>query len=141
MEYHDFLPMFSEIAAQELPLHWPYDPSMLLKDGFNPPFGPIYSLSQVELEALREWLEDNLSKEFIRSSSSPAGAPILFVEKPGGSLRLCVDYYRLNEGTIKNRYPLPLLYETLLHLQKARYYTKLDMYGAYTLIRIIVGEE
>ena len=64
-EYHDFLHMFSEIAALELPTHQPYDHSMPLKDGFNPPFGPIYSLSRVELGALREWLEDYLSKGFI----------------------------------------------------------------------------
>ena len=140
-EYHDFLPMFSEIAVRELPPHRPYDHSIPLKDGFNPPFGPIYSLSRVELEALREWLEDNWSKGFICSSSSPAGAPILFVKKPGGSLRLCVDYHGLNEGTIKNRYPLALLREILLRLQKARYYTKLDVRGAYNLIHIAAGEE
>ena len=139
-EYHDFLHMFSEIAAQQLPPHRPYNHSIPLKDGFNHPFGLIYSLSRVELEALREWWEDNLSKGFIRSSLSPAGAPILFVKKPGGSLRLSVDYRVLNEGTIKNRYPLPLLRETLLRLQKARYYTKLDVLGVYNLIRIAAGE-
>ncbi len=106
-----------------------------------PPFGPIYSLSRVELETLKTWLEDNLSKGFIRSSSSPAGTPILFVKKSDGSLRLCVDYRGLNEGTIRNRYPLPLLRETLLRLQKAKFYTKLDVRGAYNLIRVAEGEE
>ena len=91
-EYHDFLPLFSEIAARELPPRRSYDYTIPLKEGFNPPFGPIYSLSRVELEALKTWLEDNLSKGFIRSSSSPACAPILFVKKSDGSLRLCVDY-------------------------------------------------
>jgi hypothetical protein len=81
----------------------------------------------MELEALRKWLDENLAKEFIRASSSPARAPILFVKKGDGSLRLCVDYRGLNEGTIKNWYPLPLLHETLLRLQKARFYTKLDI--------------
>ena len=139
--YHDFCPMFSEIATQELPLHRPYDHSIPLKDGFNPPFGPTYSLSRVELDALREWLEDNLSKGFICSSLSPAGGPNLFIKQPGRSLHLCVDYCGLNEGTIKNRYPLPLLCETLLRLQKSRYYTKLDVHGAYNLICIAAGEE
>jgi hypothetical protein len=81
----------------------------------------------MELEVLRKWLDENLAKGFIRASLSPAGAPILFVKKGDGSLRLCVDYRGLNEGTIKNRYPLPLLHETLLHLQKAKFYTKLDI--------------
>ena len=68
-----------------------------------------------------------MDKGFIRSSSSPAGAPVLFAKKSDGSLRLCVDYRGLNEKTIKNRYPLPLLHDTLLYLQKAKYYTKLDV--------------
>ena len=92
MEYHDFLPLFDEVIARELPPHQPYDHSIPLKKDFTPPFGPIYSLNRVELETLKAWIEDNLSKEFIRSSSSPAGAPVLFAKKADGSLRLCVDY-------------------------------------------------
>jgi hypothetical protein len=63
------------------------------------------------------------------------------VKKGDGSLRLCVDYQGLNEGTIKNRYPLPLLHETLLWLQKAKYYMKLDIQGTYNLVRMAEGEE
>jgi hypothetical protein len=63
------------------------------------------------------------------------------MKKGDGSLRLCVDYRGLNEGTIKNWYPLPLLHETLLRLQKARFYTKLDIRGAYNLVRMAKGEE
>jgi hypothetical protein len=140
-EYHKFLPLFSETEANKLPPHRPYDHRIPLKDGFTPPFGPIYSLSRTELEVPQKWLEENLSKGFIRASSSPAGAPILFVKKGDGSLRLCVDYRGLNEGTINNRYPLPLLYETLLRLQKAKYFTKLDICGAYNLVRMAEGEE
>ena len=103
---------------------------MPLKEGFTPPFGPIYSLNRLELETLREWIKDNLDKGFIRCSSSPAGAPVLFAKKADGSLRLCVDYRGLNEGTIKNRYPLPLLHDTLLRLQKAKYCTN-SMYEAH----------
>jgi hypothetical protein len=84
-------------------------------------------LSPIELEALKKWLEENLSKGFIRASSSPASAPILFMKIGDGSLWLCIDYWGLNEGTIKNRYPLLLLHETLLWLQKAKYYMKLDI--------------
>jgi hypothetical protein len=86
-------------------------------------------------------LEENLSKGFIRASSSSAGTPILFMKKGNGSLQLCVDYQYLNEGTIKNCYPLPLLQETLLWLLKAKYYTKLDIRGAYNLVRMAEGEE
>jgi hypothetical protein len=98
-------------------------------------------LSRTELEALQKWLEENLSKGFIRMSSSPAGIPILFVKKGDRSLHLCIDYRGLNEGTIKNHYPLPLLHEILLCLQKPKYFTKLDIRGAYNLVRIAKGEE
>jgi hypothetical protein len=129
------------MEANKLPPHRPYNHRIPLNDGFTLPFGPIYSLSRTELEALRKWLEENLSKGFIRASSSPAGAPIQFVKKGDGSLCLCIDYQGLNEGTIKNRYPLPLLHETLLRIQKAKYFTKLDIHGAYNLVRMAEGEE
>jgi hypothetical protein len=58
------------------------------------------------------------------------------MKKGDGSLQLCVDYQGLNEGTIKNRYPLPLLHKTLLWLQKVKYYMKLDIYSTYNLIRM-----
>lgn len=83
------------------------------------PFGPIYNLSETELEALREYLDENLKKGFIRPSESPAGAPILFVKKKDGSLRMCVDYRGINKITIKNRYPLPLIAELNLLRIKA----------------------
>jgi hypothetical protein len=86
-------------------------------------------------------LDKNLSKGFIRASSSLASAPILFVKKGDGYLHLCVDYRGLNEGTIKNHYSQPLLHEMLLCLQKAKYFTKLDICGAYNLIRMAEGEE
>ena len=138
-EYQDFLPLFDEVIARELPPHQPCDHTMPLKEGFTPPFGPIYSLNRVELETLHTWIKENLDMGFIHSSSSPAGAPVLFTKKADGSLRLCVDYRGLYEGTIKNCYPLPLLPDTLLCLQKAKYYTKLDEQSAYNLIWIADG--
>ena len=86
-------------------------------------------------------MDENLSKGFIRASSSPAGALILFGKKSDVLLRLCVDYRGLNEGTIKNQYPLPLIRETLMRLSKACYYTTLDVYSAYNLLRVAEGDE
>ena len=65
----------------------------------------------------------------------------MFVKKADGSLRLCVDYRGLNEITIKDRYPLPLIRETLAQLSKARYFTKLDIKDTYYLVRMAEGEE
>ena len=112
-----------------------------LQEGQQPPYGPIYSLGPVELETLKTYIETNLANGFIRPSKSPAGAPILFVGKPDGSLRLCVDYRGLNNLTIKNRYPLPLIGESLDRLGRAKRFTQLDLTSAYHRMRIKEGDE
>ncbi len=85
----------------------------------------------MELETLKAYIENNLASGFIRPSKSPAGAPILFDKKPDSSLRLCVDYRGLNNLTIKNRYPLPLVGKSLDRLGRARRFTQLDLTNAY----------
>ena len=75
-------------------------------------------------------------KNFIRHSKSPARAPILFVKKKDGSLRMCVDYCGLNKITVKNRYPLSLILGLFDQLSQAKIYTKIDLRGAYNLVRI-----
>jgi transposase InsO family protein len=139
-EYQEYAEAFSKEAAEQLPSHGPQDHAIDL-DGGDPPFGPLYNLSATELGVLREYIEDNLQRGFIRPSTSPAGAPILFVKKKDGSLRLCVDYRALNRLTVKNRHPLPLISEALDRLVGAKIYTKLDIRSAYNLIRIREGDE
>jgi len=82
-----------------------------------------------------------MSKGFIRQTSSPFAAPVLFPQKPDGPLQFCIDYRDINSYTIKNRYPLPLSDETLNLLWRAQIYTKLDVQGAYNLSRAKEGEE
>lgn len=112
-----------------------------LEEGKTPPWGPIYPLAEKELEELRQYLASALEKGWIRVSKSPAGAPILFVPKKGGKLRLCVDYRGLNNVTVKNRTPLPLISEILDRLQGASWFTKLDLKDAYHRVRIRPGDE
>ena len=140
-EFHDFLEVFKKSNSDKLPDHGPFDHAIPTEGDSHPPFGPIYSLSEVELKALDDYLKENLKKGFIRPSSSPAGAPILFVKKSDGSLRLCVDYRGLNRITRKNRYPLPLIQESLDRLKEASWFTKIDLRAAYNLIRISSGDE
>ena len=85
-------------------LHKDHDHAIDLVDDKQPPYGPIYSLSENELSILRAYIDKNLANGFIRPSKSPADAPILFVPKTNGGLRLCVDYRGLNNLTIKNQY-------------------------------------
>jgi hypothetical protein len=80
-EYHKYLKIFEKVNADKLPPHHPYDHKIPLGDGFQPPFGPLYFLSHPELAELKRWLDENLSKGFIRASSSTAMAPILFLKK------------------------------------------------------------
>ncbi|GME31604.1 hypothetical protein GTA08_BOTSDO14299, partial [Neofusicoccum parvum] len=107
----------------------------------KPAYKPIYSLSEKEIEALRDYIEKNLERGYIRPSTSSAGYPILFVPKKNSKLRLCVDYRQLNDITIKNRYPLPRIDELQDKLRKAKYFTKLDLREGYHLVRIKEGEE
>jgi len=80
---------------------------------------------------LRKYLKDYLLKGFIRASSSLVASPVIFVKKPSSGLRFCVNYCALNAATIKNRYLIPLIQETLSRLSKAKYYTKLDIIAAF----------
>jgi hypothetical protein len=89
-----------------------------------------------ELKALQEYLDNNLASGRIQRSKSPAGAPILFIPKKDGTLRLCVDYQGLNKVTVKNQYPLPLISEILDRLAGAKFFSKLDLQDAYYRIRI-----
>ena len=94
----------------------------------------MYNLSPTELEVLREYIDENLANGFIQHSRSPAGAPIFSVKKKDGSLRLVVDYRGLNKVTIRNRYALPLISSLLERLNGAKFFTKLDLGGAYNLV-------
>ena len=139
--YHEFADVFSKVKADTLPPHRSFDLKISLEDGSLPPYGPIYSLSQTELQALREFIDDNLSTGFIRPSTSPHGAPVLFVKKKDGSLRLCVDFRGLNKISKKDRYPLPLISDLLDSPRKANIYSKIDLRHAYHLVRIAEGDE
>ena len=112
-----------------------------LKEGKQPPFGPIYSLGLVELETLKTYIETNLANGFIWPFKFPAGASILFDRKPDRSLHLCVDYWGLTNLTIKNQYPLPLIGESLDRLGRAKQFTQLDLTNAYHRMRIREGDE
>ena len=88
-EYHKFANIFNKKKADTLPPHCSYDLKIELEEGASPPPGCMYSLSSMELEALRTFIDVNLNNGFIRPSKSPHGAPILFVKKKSGELRLC----------------------------------------------------
>jgi hypothetical protein len=140
-KYREFADVFSRKEADKLPPHCHYDHHIPIPEGSVPPFGPMYQLSPVELDPLRDYISKNLSRGFIRHSQSPCAAPILFTKKPDSGLRLCVDYRGLNSLTVKSRYPLPLINELLDRIAGARCFTKLDMREGYYLLRMALREE
>ena len=125
-EYHDFFNVFSREEAKLMPPHRPYDHTIDLENDQMPPHSYIYPLSGTKLSTLREFLDDMLGKGFIRLSSSPSGAPVLFAKKKDGTLQLCIDFRNLNCITRKNRYPIPLVTNLIDQLGSAKIYTKFD---------------
>ncbi len=140
-EYLDLKEVFSKSRAASLPPHRPYDCAIELVPGMSPPKGRLYSLSVPEREAMEKYISDSLTAGIIRPSSSPAGAGFFFVTKKDGSLRPCIDYRGLNNITVKNTYPLPLMSSAFERLQGASIFTKLDLRNAYHLVRIREGDE
>ncbi|MBW0564936.1 hypothetical protein O181_104651 [Austropuccinia psidii MF-1] len=138
--YHQYLDVFSKVKAEKLPPHRACDHHIEL-EGSLPPVGVLYSLSNQESETLRDYISENVEKGFIRPSSSSTGAPVLFVKKKDGGLRLCVDYRKLNAVTRKNKYPVPPMNQLLTVFNGSSIFSKIDLHGAYNLLRIKEGDE
>lgn len=135
-ELREYTKVFSEGLAKALPLLEDAVHEIVLKEGATAPHKGMYPLSAGQLRTLHEYIEENLANGRIKRSTSPAGAPIIFVPKKDGTVRLCVDYRGLNAVTIKNRYPLPLIGELLDRLTGAEWMSKIDLREAYHRIAI-----
>jgi hypothetical protein len=95
-----------------------------------------YRMLVGELEELKKQVKELVDNQFIHPSSSPWGAPMIFVEKKDGTQRICVDYRALNEVTIKNKYPLPRIEDLFDQLKGARVFSKIDLMSGYHQLRI-----
>lgn len=131
---------FPDVFPTELPDGLPPDrgDSMRIEtDPFaDPPVRPVIRMSIAELDELKKQLTGLLKKGLISPSTSPYGAPVLFVKKKDGTLRMCVDYRGLNKITRKNRHPLPRIDELIDRFRTARYFTKLDLLSGYHQMRV-----
>jgi len=134
-------PAFHAKHMEGLPDHGPWDHEIKLKEGAQLKFFKVYHTNELQDTELKRYLEANLKIGHIRPSTSPAGYPVLFVPKKDGKLRMCVDYRQLNDQTVKNRYPLPLISRLRDQLAGARIFTRLDLPTAYAHIRIKKGDE
>lgn len=139
--YQDFAEVFAKQEFDALPQRRPWDHVIELTPGAKPIDCKIYPLNLEEQKMLDDFLEENLRSGRIRPSKSPMASPFFFVKKKDGSLRPVQDYRKLNEMTVKNRYPLPLISELVNKLKGARYFTKLDVRWGYNNVRIKEGDE
>ena len=135
-EFHDFLKLFDEKASERFPPKRPWDHKIELKDTFKPISMKPYRISPQEEEALNNFIEENLRKGYIRPSKSPMASPFFFVGKKDGKLRPCQDYRYLNEHTVKNAYPIPLISSILDKIKGSKWFTKLDVRQGYNNVRI-----
>ncbi len=135
-KYHEFLDVFDKKAFNILVSHRFYDHKIVLKKDAILEYTSLYKMFEEELKIVKKYLEDNLEKRFIIASRSSFASSVMFMKKTNESLKFCVDYKKLNQLTKKNRYSLSLIDETLTHLEKTKYFTKLNIRQAFHRIRI-----
>ncbi|RVW61725.1 Transposon Ty3-I Gag-Pol polyprotein [Vitis vinifera] len=130
---------FQDVFPDELPglpPHREFDFSIEVYPGTDPISVSPYRMAPLELKELKTQLDELLGRGFIRPSTSPWGAPVLFVKKKDGTLRLCIDYRKLNRVTVKNKYPLPRIDDLFDQLKGAKYFSKIDLRTGYHQLRV-----
>jgi len=133
--------VFGKAESERMLVRKPWDHVVELKKSFVPRKGKVYSLSRDEREKVQVFVEDQLRKRYIWLSKSPQTLPVHFVAKKDGKRRMVQDYRHINEGTIKNVYPLPLISDILDRVGTKKMFTKLDLRWGYNNIRIKEGDE
>ncbi|KAJ9522154.1 hypothetical protein QJQ45_005129 [Haematococcus lacustris] len=130
-EYSD---VFTPLTG--LPPERPVGHTIPLEPGNRPPATPMYRLSKPEHDELKQQIQDLLAKGMIEPSSSPYAAPVLFVQKKSGELRMCIDYRQLNKITLRDQYPLPRIDDLFDKLSGCKVFSSLDLQAGYHQIRI-----
>src|SRR5260221_13710809 len=140
-QYHNFRDVFSKEAFDKLPLQKAWDHTIDLTPGTELPCSQMFPLSPAEQKELDNFLQENLANGHIHPSKSPMAAPVFFIKKKDGSLHLIQDYRKLNEITIKNSYPLPLVSDVLTCLCDAEFFTILDLHWGFNNVQIEEDDE
>ncbi|GJW26804.1 putative reverse transcriptase domain-containing protein [Tanacetum coccineum] len=133
--FRDFFEVFPEDLL-DIPPARQVEFQIDLVPGTTPIARAPYRLAPSEMKELAEQLQELSDKGFIRPSSSPWGAPVLFVKKKDGSFRMCIDYRELNKLMVKNRYPLPRIDDLFDQLQGSSVYSKIDLQSGYHQLRV-----
>ena len=139
--FHRWLKTFGKVASERMPVQKPWDHAINLKEDFVPKKGRAYLLSRNEKEKVREFMEEQLRKEYIRPSKLPQTSPVFFVGKKDGKKQIVQDYWYLNKGTIKDNYPLPLILDLIDTMGMKKVFTKMDLRWGYNNVWIKEGDK
>ena len=140
-KFHKWIKVFRKKQSERMPTRKLWDHAIDVKEGFIPRKGKVYPLSREEREEIREFVKEQLRKSYIRLSKSPQTAPVFFVGKKDGKKRMVQDYRYINEWTVKNNYPLPLISDILENIGTKKVFTKMDLRWGYNNVRIKEGDK
>ena len=141
-EYKQHWRVFSEEEAHQFPPSRPWDHAIKLKEGAPKAINcKVYPTTLTEDEALQKFIQEELEKGYISKSKSPYALPFFLIKKKDGKLRPVQDYQKLNEYTIKNKYPLPLIPNLITQVKDAWIFTKFDIRWGYNNVHIKEGDQ
>jgi len=133
--------VFGKVESERMPTRKIWDHAIDLKEMFKLRKGRIYPLSKMEREEVQKFVEDQLRKEYIRPFKSPQTSPVFFVGKKDGSKQMMMDYCNLNDQTVKNNYPLPLITDSIDNMGSKKVFTKMDLRWGFNNVRIKEEDE
>jgi len=140
-KFHWWIKVFGKKQSERMPMRKLWDHAIDVREGFVPRKGKVYPLSREEREEVREFVKEQLRKGYIRPSKSLQTVPVFFVGKKDEKKRMIQDYRYLNEWTVKNNYPLPLISDVLESIGTKKVFTKMDLRWGYNNVRIKEGDE
>ena len=140
-KFHKWIKVFGKKQSERMPTRKVWDHAIDVKEGFVPRKEKMYLLSREEREEVREFVKEQLRKEYIQLSKSPQTAPVFFVGKKDGKKQMVQDYRYLNEWMVKNNYLLPLISDVLENIGTKKVFTKMDLRWGYNNVRIKEGDE
>ena len=140
-KFYQWIKVFGKKQSERMPTRKIWDHVIDVREEFVPRKEKVYPLSREVREEVREFMKEQLRKGYIQPSKSPQTAPVFFVEKKDGKKRMVQNYKYLNEWTIKNNYPLPLISDVLENIRTKKLFTKMDLRWGYNNVRIKEGDE
>jgi len=140
-QFHVYLDVFKKASSECLPLCKPWDHAIDLNPNFIPRKSKLYPMSPTEQQEVRDFIDNQLKKGYIRPTKSPQTSPVFFIPKKDGKKQMVQDYRYLNKGMTKNNYLLLLIPELIDHIGDAKVFTKLDLRWGYNNVWIKEGDE